>query len=119
MPRSSGCSAPRAASWRTGPGLWPRCAGRQSSLRRLGAAYEMWPPAYPRLAPVPIAMPSSYPTRRDVLKATGLALAGSALGAPAVGAHKSVIVAGGGIAGLCCAFELMERGHEVTLLEAS
>src|SRR5579862_4346473 len=32
---------------------------------------------------------------------------------------KHVIVAGGGIAGLCCAYELMKRGHEVTVLEAS
>lgn len=28
-------------------------------------------------------------------------------------------MAGGGIGGLCCAFELMDRGHDVTLLEAS
>ena len=26
---------------------------------------------------------------------------------------------GGRIGGLCCAFELMERGHDVTLLEAA
>jgi monoamine oxidase len=32
---------------------------------------------------------------------------------------KRVVVAGGGIGGLCCAFELMERGHDVTLLEAA
>ena len=32
---------------------------------------------------------------------------------------KKVIVAGGGIGGLCCAYELMKMGHEVTLLEAS
>ena len=32
---------------------------------------------------------------------------------------KRVIVAGAGIGGLCCAFELMERGHDVTVLEAS
>src|SRR4029079_2876769 len=32
---------------------------------------------------------------------------------------KKVAVAGGGIGGLCCAYELMERGHDVTLLEAS
>ena len=31
----------------------------------------------------------------------------------------SVIVAGGGIAGLSTAYELMKRGHEVTVLEAS
>jgi monoamine oxidase len=30
-----------------------------------------------------------------------------------------VIVAGAGIGGLCCAYELMERGHDVTVLEAS
>jgi monoamine oxidase len=29
------------------------------------------------------------------------------------------VVAGGGIGGLCCAYELMERGHDVTVLEAS
>ena len=28
-------------------------------------------------------------------------------------------IVGGGIGGLCCAYELTERGHEVTLLEAS
>src|SRR5690349_269634 len=32
---------------------------------------------------------------------------------------KKVIVAGAGIAGLSCAYELMKRGHEVTVLEAS
>jgi monoamine oxidase len=32
---------------------------------------------------------------------------------------KHVIVAGGGIAGLSCAYELMQRGHDVTVLEAS
>jgi monoamine oxidase len=32
---------------------------------------------------------------------------------------KRVIVAGGGIGGLCTAFELMEKGHDVTVLEAS
>ncbi|HLT71261.1 MAG TPA: NAD(P)/FAD-dependent oxidoreductase [Cyclobacteriaceae bacterium] len=31
---------------------------------------------------------------------------------------KKIIVAGGGIAGLCCAYELMKMGHEVVVLEA-
>jgi monoamine oxidase len=34
-------------------------------------------------------------------------------------AAKRVLVAGAGIGGLCCAYELMERGHDVTVLEAS
>lgn len=32
---------------------------------------------------------------------------------------KKVIVGGAGMAGLCCAYELMKRGHEVVVLEAS
>jgi monoamine oxidase len=32
---------------------------------------------------------------------------------------RKVIVAGGGIGGLCCAYELMMRGHDVVLFEAS
>ena len=34
-------------------------------------------------------------------------------------AIKKVIVAGAGIGGLCCAYELMKKGHEVVVLEAS
>lgn len=33
--------------------------------------------------------------------------------------QKKVIVAGGGISGLCCAYELMKKGHDVVVLEAS
>jgi monoamine oxidase len=33
--------------------------------------------------------------------------------------RKRVIVAGGGLAGLTCAYELTKRGHDVTVLEAS
>jgi monoamine oxidase len=60
-------------------------------------------------------------TRRQALQTAGaLALAGSLSQLSAAPSRKKrVIVAGGGIGGLCCAYELMERGHEVSLLEAS
>jgi monoamine oxidase len=32
--------------------------------------------------------------------------------------QKKIIVAGAGITGLCCAYELMKSGHDVTILEA-
>src|SRR5262245_2853263 len=60
--------------------------------------------------------PSSTLSRRDVLKVAGAALLPVRLGPRAA---KRVIVTGGGIAGLCCGYELMRRGHDVTLLEAS
>ncbi len=64
--------------------------------------------------------------RRESLRLAGTALA-SVSAAPLLGLArtaqaqrpKKVIVAGAGIGGLCCAYELMERGHEVTVLEAS
>lgn len=35
------------------------------------------------------------------------------------GITKKIIVGGAGIGGLCCAYELMKKGHEVVVLEAS
>jgi monoamine oxidase len=35
------------------------------------------------------------------------------------GPSKKIIVGGAGIGGLCCAYELMKKGHDVTVLEAS
>src|SRR5678816_664529 len=34
-------------------------------------------------------------------------------------ATKKIIVGGAGLGGLCCAYELMKKGHEVIVLEAS
>ena len=56
-------------------------------------------------------------TRREALK-----LAASAALLPATltaRAGKKIIIAGGGIGGLCCGYELTRRGHDVTVLEAS
>ncbi|MGH9430426.1 MAG: flavin monoamine oxidase family protein [Terriglobia bacterium] len=73
--------------------------------------------------------------RRDIFKVAGLTVAANLMpGAlphaayghamqgrtrPQTSKPKKVIIAGGGIGGLCCAYELMMRGHRVTLLEAA
>jgi monoamine oxidase len=55
-----------------------------------------------------------------MLKTAGAMLLASAASLPAEPPKpKRVIIVGGGIGGLCCAYELMDRGHDVTLLEAS
>lgn len=65
-------------------------------------------------------------SRREFLKNTTLAGIGTTLiqpgmlsGTKQVKKIKKVIVAGAGIAGLCTAYELMKRGHDVTVLEAT
>ena len=55
--------------------------------------------------------------RRDILKSVGGPLAQRLKGAST---HpRKVIVAGGGIAGLSCAWELLRRGHDPVVLEAA
>lgn len=56
-------------------------------------------------------------TRREALKLASAALL--PFGHVQAARPKRVIVAGGGIAGLSCAWELVRRGHEVVVLEAS
>ena len=58
----------------------------------------------------------------SVLKADPL-MASSTEEQPAIplktSASKKIIVGGGGLGGLCCAYELMKKGHEVVVMEAS
>ena len=54
-------------------------------------------------------------TRRRMLQTTTGALLAGAVSHAALAAKKRVIVIGG----LSCAYDLVERGHDVTLLEAS
>ena len=62
-------------------------------------------------------------TSRDLSRRDALKLAAAAVTLPIAGlqarAPKRVIIAGGGIGGLCCGYELMKRGHDVVVLEAS
>ncbi len=68
--------------------------------------------------------------RRDFIKNSMMAGIGTSLVTPdnfpmpaeeipTPAVKKKIIVAGAGISGLCCAFELMKAGHDVTVLEAS
>jgi monoamine oxidase len=57
-------------------------------------------------------------SRREALK-LGAAAALLPLGFAEARSPKKIIVAGGGIGGLSCGWELLRRGHEVVVLEAS
>lgn len=58
--------------------------------------------------------------KNSLIAGAGAALAPQLLLADTVSARqKRVIVAGAGITGLCCAYELMKKGHDVTVLEAA
>src|SRR3954453_13681896 len=61
--------------------------------------------------------PDTTVSRRDVLRLAAAAL----LAKPDLRARqtKKIVVAGAGIGGLSCAWELVRRGHDVTVVEAS
>lgn len=81
-------------------------------------------------------MPTNHLNKRDFIKSTVMAGVGASVlqidplraadqeqaesaAAKTSGSPKKIIVGGAGIAGLCCAYELMKKGHEVVVLEAS
>ena len=62
----------------------------------------------------------SMMTRREALNLTSALAVGLAFPVRAQTRRpKKVVIAGAGIGGLCCGYELMKRGHDVTLLEAA
>jgi monoamine oxidase len=73
---------------------------------------------YPATGPAGNVSPVS---RRDALRLGALLISPVSAAWPAEPAarRKRVIVAGGGLAGLVCAYELHKRGHEVVVVEAS
>lgn len=67
-------------------------------------------------------------SRRSFLRNTALAGLGTTIVTPEILAasetpspnvKKKIIIAGGGIGGLCTGYELMKRGHDVVVMEAS
>ncbi|MPY90712.1 MAG: FAD-dependent oxidoreductase [Luteitalea sp.] len=61
--------------------------------------------------------------RRELLRLTGEIMAAPLVAGPAASLQtrrpKRVVIIGGGISGLCTGYELLKRGHDVTVLEAS